>query len=83
MVSYTFRGTSSLVGNITVTPRFNGINQSDFSGKSVTGTLDANVSVSGTFLANATAGSITLDFLYNGLVTATSSAGSVSIIEVQ
>ncbi|WP_051387729.1 collagen-like protein [Peribacillus psychrosaccharolyticus] len=83
LVSYTFRATSSLIGNITVTPRFNTVFQSRFSGKSVTGTLDANVSVSGTFLANATAGAITLDFLYNGSATTTLSDGSVSIIEVQ
>ena len=83
LVSYTFRATSSVNGNVTVTPRLNTVFQSRFSGRSVTGTLDANVSVSGTFLVDATSTAITMDFLYNGSATTTLTDGSVSIIQIQ
>lgn len=83
IISYILRTTSSVAGNITLTPRLNSSPNSNFSGKAVTGTLDANTSVSGMFLVDTTAGAITLDFLYIGSATGTSPDGSVSIIEVQ
>lgn len=82
-VSYIVKTTVALAGSISVTPRFNGTAQNNFS-TTATATLTAlTTSVSGTFLVSAVAAAVTLDFLYAATLLASSPSGSVSIVMVQ
>jgi len=80
LISCIFKGSVTTSTTIKVTPRFNTVEQTQFSVGTVI-PFATTAGVSGTFLADASIASITLDFLYNG-TNASTPTGSVSIVQI-
>lgn len=84
LISYIVRADFDVNSEGTITPRVNGIGQSDFSVTIQTGSTFTTAGASGTFLLNTIlyGTPILLDFVYTGTATGVAPSGTFSIVEV-
>lgn len=82
-VSYNLRVNITTNGNMSVSPRINTVAFGDYISATVTNATTSQASVGTTFFIDTTGGAVTLDFRYSGSATATSTVGSVSIVQLK
>ena len=80
-IMYILSATVTIAGYIGVTPRINGTAQTALATTSSSTLSSLTPGVSASFIINATA-AVTLDFLFNASLTASSPQGTVSIVRL-
>lgn len=71
------------VGDLLITPQFNGVGQAQYSAQNITSKANQNISASATFLIDTTEQELYLDLLFDAFALSRNVVGNIAVVEIQ